>query len=46
MLFVSNLVPVKLRGVDSQGMLLTTVEKKKVKLIEIDSLVPNGTLIQ
>lgn len=45
-LFVSNLVPVKLRGVDSQGMLLTTVEKKKVKLIEIDSLVPNGTLIQ
>lgn len=45
-LFVSNLVPVKLRGVDSQGMLLTTVEKKKVKLIEIDSSVPNGTSVQ
>ncbi len=45
-LFVSNLKPVKLRGILSEGMLLTTSEKKRVKLIEIDESVPEGTIIE
>ncbi len=44
-LFVSNLKPVKLRGVLSEGMFLTTVEKKSIKLIEIDQIIPAGTNI-
>ena len=45
-LFVSNLQPVKLRGILSEGMLLTTVEKKRVKLIEISAEIPNGTSVE
>ncbi len=45
-LFVSNLKPVKLRGILSEGMLLTSIEKKKIKLIEIDSSVKNGSEIR
>ncbi|BDU50674.1 methionine--tRNA ligase [Haliovirga abyssi] len=44
-LMVSNLKPVKLRGILSEGMFLTTMEKKRIKLIEIDNSVPEGTLI-
>ena len=43
---VLNLEPVTLRGTLSQGMLLTTTEKKKVKLVEIDSSVKIGSLIK
>ncbi|MGM0507572.1 MAG: methionine--tRNA ligase [Fusobacteriota bacterium] len=45
-LFVSNLKPAKLMGVLSQGMLLTTVEDNKIKLIEIDGKVPSGTIVE
>lgn len=45
-LFVSNLKPVKLRGVLSEGMFLTTVEKKSIKLIEINQTVAAGTNIE
>lgn len=45
-LFVSNLQPVKLRGILSEGMLLTTVEKKRVKLIEISAEIPSGTSVE
>ena len=43
---VLNLEPVNLRGVLSQGMLLTTTEKKKVKLVEIDTSVKIGSQIK
>jgi len=43
---VLNLEPVELRGILSQGMLLTTTEKKKTKLVEIDSSVKIGSLIK
>lgn len=43
---VLNLEPVNLRGVLSQGMLLTSAEKKKTKLVEIDSSVKTGSLIK
>lgn len=45
-LAVTNLAPVKLRGELSQGMLLTTEEKKRLKLIEIDKEVKVGTDIK
>ncbi|NLK62536.1 MAG: methionine--tRNA ligase [Fusobacteria bacterium] len=45
-LFVSNLKPVKLRGILSEGMLLTTVTKKSIRLIEIDKSIENGTEVK
>ena len=43
---VLNLEPVILRGELSQGMLLTTTEKKKTKLVIIDNEVKLGTTIR
>ncbi len=43
---VLNLEPVSLKGEISQGMLLTTTEKKKTKLIMIDEMVKIGTIIK
>lgn len=43
---VLNLEPVNLRGILSQGMLLTTAEKKKTKLVEIDNSVKIGSQIK
>ena len=43
---VLNLEPVTLKGEISQGMLLTTVTKKKVSLIEIDSEIKMGAVIK
>ena len=45
-LAVTNLEPVLLRGELSQGMLLTTEEKKKLKLIEISGDVKVGSLVK
>lgn len=45
-LAVTNLAPVKLRGELSQGMLLTTEEKKRLKLIEIDPVVKLGSPVK
>ena len=41
-----NLEPIKLVGEISQGMLLTTEEKKKVKLITISNEVKNGAKVR
>lgn len=43
---VLNLEPVKLQGTLSQGMLLTTTEKKKTKLIFIDNEVKTGSSVK
>ena len=43
---VLNLEPVTLKGELSQGMLLTTAEKKKIGLMEINSGVKIGTVIK
>ncbi|MGL6153691.1 MAG: methionine--tRNA ligase [Cetobacterium sp.] len=43
---VLNLTPVKLRGELSQGMLLSTEEKKRIKLVEIDNSVKVGSKIK
>ena len=45
-LAVTNLAPVTLRGELSQGMLLTTEEKKRAKLIVIDEQVKVGSDIK
>ena len=42
---VSNLKPAKLRGVDSNGMILCSGEED-VRIVEIASDVPNGTGIR
>ena len=43
---VLNLKPVKLKGEISQGMFLTTVEKKQTKLIFIDENVKLGASVK
>ena len=43
---ILNLEPVVLRNELSQGMLLTTTEKKKTKLVIIDETVKTGTIIK
>ncbi|MGL5981816.1 MAG: methionine--tRNA ligase [Cetobacterium sp.] len=45
-LAILNLPPVTLRGVLSQGMLLSSTEKKRLKLIEADSTVKVGAKIK
>ncbi|MGL5000783.1 MAG: methionine--tRNA ligase [Cetobacterium sp.] len=45
-LAILNLPPVTLRGVLSQGMLLSSTEKKRLKLIEADSSVKIGSKIK
>ncbi|WP_330111606.1 methionine--tRNA ligase [Cetobacterium somerae] len=45
-LAILNLPPVTLRGVLSQGMLLSSTEKKRLKLVEIDSSVKIGSKIK
>ena len=44
---VSNLKPAKIRGVESNGMILSAdISKNNVKLIEIDPSIPNGAKIR
>lgn len=43
---ILNLPPVKLRGVLSQGMLLSATEKKSIKLIEVNSSIKIGAKIK
>ncbi len=44
---VSNLKPAVIRGVESNGMILSAdISKKDVKLIEVDPSVPNGAKIR
>ena len=42
---VSNLKPAKLRGVESQGMILAGSKKKKLEVVTVENL-PNGTKIK
>ena len=41
--FVTNLPPRKLRGVESQGMILATGEPDKLTLVQLTGTVPNGS---
>ena len=42
---ITNLKPVKLRGVLSEGMVLAASEKKKLSVLTIDKDIPDGTQI-
>jgi methionyl-tRNA synthetase len=46
-IIVANLKPAKLRGIESQGMLLaaTAPDKKKMTLLTVDSDVPSGSKV-
>ncbi|MGL5917237.1 MAG: methionine--tRNA ligase, partial [Culicoidibacterales bacterium] len=43
---VTNLAPVELRGVRSEGMLLTGETKKKLDLLSISDVIRNGTRVK
>ena len=42
---VTNLKPVKLRGVESNGMILCAADKKQLSIVSVDQPMPNGTKI-
>lgn len=42
---VTNLKPVKLRGVESNGMILCAVGKKDLSLLSVEHAMPNGTKV-
>ncbi|MBP3870377.1 MAG: methionine--tRNA ligase [Faecalicoccus sp.] len=42
---VANLKPVKLRGVESQGMILCATDDDKLRLITVDSAAKNGSKV-
>ncbi|NQS98198.1 MAG: methionine--tRNA ligase [candidate division Zixibacteria bacterium] len=42
---VANLKKVKIRGVESQGMLLAAVKGKTMRLLTVDGEIPNGTKV-
>ncbi|MBB5182415.1 methionine--tRNA ligase [Catenisphaera adipataccumulans] len=42
---VTNLKPVKLRGVESQGMILCAMKGKKLTLVTVDADIPNGSKV-
>lgn len=42
-IIVANLKPAKLMGMESQGMILAVEGEEKLHLLNVDSLVPNGT---
>lgn len=43
---VANLEPAKIRGVESQGMLLAAVTKNKCSVVTLDREIPTGTRIK
>jgi methionyl-tRNA synthetase len=45
-IIVTNLQPVKVRGIESQGMLLAAVNKDSVVLLTIDKYITEGSKIQ
>ena len=44
-ILVANLKPVKLRGVESNGMILATGEDE-LKVVFVDDSVPNGSIVR
>ena len=42
---VTNLAPVKLRGVLSEGMILAASDKKHLTVLTVDKDIPDGTKI-
>jgi len=43
---VANLKPAKVRGIESQGMILAAVGKKDLSIVTIDKDVPSGTKVR
>jgi methionyl-tRNA synthetase len=43
---ITNLQPVKLRGIESQGMLLAAVNKDNVVLLTVDKEIKEGSKVQ
>lgn len=45
-IFVSNLIPVKLRGIESQGMILAASDDNNFSLLTVDKMVESGTKVK
>jgi methionyl-tRNA synthetase len=45
-ILVANLKPAKVRGIESQGMLLAAVGKKDLSIVTIDKDMPSGTKVR
>jgi methionyl-tRNA synthetase len=45
-ILVANLKPAKVRGIESQGMLLAAVGKKDMSIVTIDKDMPSGTKVR
>jgi len=45
-ILVSNLKPVKIRGIESQGMLLAAVDNQNVVLLTVDKDITEGSRVQ
>jgi methionyl-tRNA synthetase len=45
-ILVANLKPAKVRGIESQGMLLAAVGKKDLSILSIDKDMPSGTKVR
>jgi len=45
-ILVANLTPARIRGLESQGMLLAAVNKKNLSLLTLDKAIPNGAKVQ
>ena len=43
---ITNLKPRKLKGVESNGMILCAMDDSEVSLLTVDKKMPNGTKIQ
>ncbi len=43
---VTNLKPVKLRGVESQGMILAAADDEQLRLVGVDKEIKNGTFVR
>ena len=45
-ILVTNLKPAKVRGIESQGMILAAVGKKDMAIVSIDKDMPAGTKVR
>ena len=45
-IFLANLAPRKIRGIESQGMILAAGEEKELALSALDREVPPGTKVR
>jgi methionyl-tRNA synthetase len=46
MILVANLKPVKIRGIESQGMILAASDDKDLSVVTLDKPMPSGSKVR